>query len=163
MLLNRPRTSHLIRSGSCTPDEALGKMSIEKLVFPGQWHAVVGDDLCVVPGRGSCCARPVCVIEVDMVQSKLDCVAIQPLKIVHQRPCRIPSKIYTIKSVGWEHPKGSREELYTRRVRSPRSPAKTGTSFKTVVLNQYLLHTSNVCPGRHIALSFLPALMPSQQ
>lgn len=134
-----PWTSHLIRSSGCTPDEALGKMSIEKLIFLGQRHAVVGDDLCVVPGGGSCRARPISVVEINMVQSKLDCVAIQPLKVVHQRPRRISSKVYAVKSIGWEHSKGSREELYTRRVRSPRSPAKTSISLKTIA------STINLC------------------
>jgi hypothetical protein len=50
-----------------------------------------------------------------MVQSTLDRVARQPLKAVHQRPGGIPSKVYTIKPIGWEYPKESRGKLYTRR------------------------------------------------
>lgn len=69
-------TPHLIGSGSCTPDKAFGKVSVEKVIFPGLWHAIVGDDLGVVPGGSSGRPRPVGVVEIHVVQSRLDGVAI---------------------------------------------------------------------------------------
>lgn len=115
---------HLICSSSRTPDEALGKLAIQKLILRGQGHAVVGDDLCVVPGGGSCSARSIHIVEINMVQSKLDCVSVQPLKVVHQRPCCIASKVDTIEPVGWKHSRASSGELYIRRAGAPGSPAK---------------------------------------
>lgn len=61
------------------------------------WKAVAADDLRVVPGGGlgEPWQRGVRVIHV--VEPKPFIIAHCPLKVVHQRPCRVATQINTIK------------------------------------------------------------------